>query len=152
MSDNFILLESDDVVLLGEDTFKISKIEQLIEQNIREKLQRHIFEYNSFHPGASMLEFFNSIPIGKIKIDLAEIKHEYIKDCQVLRSSGQGWQKGKLKVEIRILPASQNSSQNYNQNYNQIYLKFIPDEPIEYEAFLDEICQIVSDNPISERK
>ena len=144
MSDNFILLESDDVVLLGEETFKISKIEQLIGQNIKEKLQRHIYEYNSFHPGASMLEFFSSIPIGKTKIDLAEIKHEYIKNCQVLRSSGQGWEKGKLKVEILILAA--------NQYDNQIYLKFIPDEPIEYEAFLDEIFQIVSDNPIGERK
>ncbi|MEL6162474.1 MAG: KGK domain-containing protein [Cyanobacteria bacterium J06628_3] len=144
MNDNFILLESDDVVLLGEDTFKANKIEQLIEDNIKEKLQRHIYEYNSFHPGASMLDFFSSIPIGKTKIDLAEIKYEYFKNCQVLRSSGQGWEKGKLKVEILISTAS-----NYN---NQIYLKFIPDEPIEYEAFLDEIFQIVSDNPISEQK
>ncbi|MEO0841323.1 MAG: KGK domain-containing protein [Cyanobacteria bacterium J06643_5] len=144
MNNHFILLESDDVVLLGEDTFKANKIEQLIEDNIKEKLQRHIYEYNSFHPGASMLDFFSSIPIGKNKIDLAEIKYEYIKDCQVLRSSGQGWEKGKLKVEILISTAS-----NYN---NQIYLKFIPDEPIEYEAFLDEIFQIVSDNPISEQK
>ena len=148
MSDNFILLESDDVLLLGEDTFKVSKIEQLIRQNIKEKLQRHIYEYNSFHPGASMLEFLSSIPICKTKIDLAEIKHEYIKNCQVLRSSGQGWEKGKLKVEIQILPGN-----NYdNQNDNQIKLKFIPDEPIECEAFLDEIFQIVSDNPINERK
>ncbi|MEL6460347.1 MAG: KGK domain-containing protein [Cyanobacteria bacterium J06621_15] len=144
MNNHFILLESDDVVLLGEDTFKANKIEQLIEDNIKEKLQRHIYEYNSFHPGASMLDFFSSIPIGKTKIDLAEIKYEYFKNCQVLRSSGQGWEKGKLKVEILISTAS-----NYN---NQIYLKFIPDEPIEYEAFLDEIFQIVSDNPISEQK
>ncbi len=141
MNDSFILLECDDVVLLGEDTFKVSRIERLIEENINEKLQRHIYEYNSFHPGASMLEFFSSIPIGKTKLDLAEIKHEYIKNCQVLRSRGQGWEKGKLKIEIRILPAN-----NYD---NQIDLKFYPDEPIEYEAFLDDIFQIVSDNPIS---
>ncbi len=141
MNDSFILLECDDVVLLGEDTFKVSRIERLIEDNINEKLQRHIYEYNSFHPGASMLEFFSSIPIGKTKLDLAEIKHEYIKNCQVLRSRGQGWEKGKLKIEIRTLPAN-----NYD---NQIDLKFYPDEPIEYEAFLDDIFQIVSDNPIS---
>ncbi|MGB3756867.1 MAG: KGK domain-containing protein [Rivularia sp. (in: cyanobacteria)] len=141
MNDSFILLECDDVVLLEEDTFKVSRIERLIEENINEKLQRHIYEYNSFHPGASMLEFFSSIPIGKTKLDLAEIKHEYIKNCQVLRSRGQGWEKGKLKIEIRILPAN-----NYD---NQIDLKFYPDEPIEYEAFLDDIFQIVSDNPIS---
>lgn len=144
MNDNFILLESDDVVLLGEDTFKVNRIELIIKENIKDKLQRNVYEYNSFHPGASILDFFSSIPINKTKIDLAEIKHEYIKDCQVLRSNGQGWQKGKLKVEIQILPAN-----NYeNQNNHKIYLKFIPDEPIEYEAFLDEICQIVSDNPI----
>ncbi|MEO1187083.1 MAG: hypothetical protein AAFX46_21470 [Cyanobacteria bacterium J06636_27] len=72
MNNHFILLESDDVVLLGEDTFKANKIEQLIEDNIKEKLQRHIYEYNSFHPGASMLDFFSSIPIGKNKIDLPD--------------------------------------------------------------------------------
>lgn len=148
MNDNFILLEYDDVVLLGEDTFKVNKIEQIIKDNIKEKLKRHIYEYNSFHPGASMLDFFSRIPIGKTNIDLAEIKHEYIKNCQVLRSSGQGWEKGKLKVEIRILPVN-----NYeNQNHHQICLKFIPDEPMECEAFLDEVFQIVSDNPIRECK
>ncbi|MGB3654753.1 MAG: KGK domain-containing protein [Rivularia sp. (in: cyanobacteria)] len=144
MNGNFIVLESDDVVLLGEDTFKVNRIEQLVEENFQQKLQRHIYEYNSFHPGASMLEFFSSIPIGKKKINLAEIKHEYIQNCQVLRSSGQGWEKGKLKIEIRILPAN-----NYD---NQIDLTFLPDEPIEYEAFLDDIFQIVSDNPIGDRK
>ncbi|MDY6897087.1 MAG: KGK domain-containing protein [Cyanobacteriota bacterium] len=144
MNGNFVILESDDVVLLAEDTFKASKIEQIIKENIKEKLQRNIYEYNSFHPGASILDFFSSIPINNNKIDLAEVKYEYTKNCQVLRSSGQGWEKGQLKVEIRILPAN-----NYE---NQIYLKFIPDEPIECEAFLDEIFQIVSDNPISERK
>ena len=144
MNTNFIVLESDDVVLLGEDTFKVSRIEQLVEENIKQKFQRHIYEYNSFHPGASMLEFFSRIPIGKTEINLAEIQHEYIKSCQVLRSSGQGWEKGKLKIEIRILPAN---------NYEiQIDLTFFPDEPIEYEAFLDDIFQIVSDNPIGDRK
>ncbi|MBV6623695.1 MAG: KGK family protein [Rivularia sp. (in: Bacteria)] len=144
MNDNFILLESDDVVLLGEDTFKVSQIEQLIQKNIKEKLQRHIYEYNSFHPGASMLEFFNSIPIGKTNIDLAEIKHEYIQNCQVLRINGRGWEKGKLKIEIIILPT--------NNSDKQVYVKFIPDEHMECEAFLDEIFQIVYDNPIGECK
>jgi hypothetical protein len=142
MNGNFIVLESDDVVLLGEDTFKVNRIEQLVEENFKEKLQRHIYEYNSFHPGASILEFFNSIPIGKTKINLAEIKHEYVQNCQVLRSYSKGWEKGKLKVEIRILSAN-------NYNY-QIDITFLPDEPIEYEAFLDEVFQIVSDNPIGE--
>lgn len=139
MNDNFILLECDDVVLLGEDTFKVSRIEQLIEKNIKEKLQRNIYEYNSFHPGASMLEFLSSFPIGKTEIDLAEIKYEYIKHCQVLRINGKGWEVGKLNIVIHILPIN-----NYE---TQTYLKFFPDEPIEYEAFLDDIYKIVSDNP-----
>ncbi|MEA5595547.1 KGK domain-containing protein [Rivularia sp. UHCC 0363] len=144
MNNNFILLECDDVVLLGEDTLKASRIQQLVEENIQEKLQRHIYEYNSFHPGASMLEFFGNIPIGKTKIRLTEIKQQYITDCQVLRSSGQGWENGKLKIEIRVFPGN-----NYE---NQIYLGFIPEEPIEYEALLDEICHIASDNAIGEWK
>ncbi len=144
INDNFILLECDDVVLLGEDTFKVSKIEQLVEENIKEKLQRRIYEYNSFHPGVPMLEFFGDISIGKIKIDLTQIKHEYVTSCQVLRIGGQGWEKGKLKIQIRISPTN-----NYD---NQVYLGFIPDKPMEYEAVLDEICQIVADNPVNPYK
>ena len=137
--DNLILLECDDVVLLGEDTFKVSRIEELLKENIKEKLERRIYEYNSFHPGVPMLEFFSDISIGKTKIDLAEIKHEYVTTCQVLRINGQGWEKGKLKIQIRISPKN-----NYE---NQVYLGFIPEQPIKYEAVLDEICQIVADNP-----
>ena len=58
MNDNIILLESDDVVLLGEETFKVNRIKQLLEKNIQDKLKRRIYEYNSFHPGVSRLEFF----------------------------------------------------------------------------------------------
>ena len=144
MNDNLILLEGDDVVLLGEDTFKVSRIEQLVEEHLQDKLQRRIYQDNSFNPGASMLEFFSDISIGKTKIDLAEIKHEYITNCQVLRISGQGWLKGKLKIGVRVFPVD-----NYDK---QVYLGFIPDEPIEYEAVLDEICQTMFDNPVKEPK
>ncbi|MEM9922416.1 MAG: KGK domain-containing protein [Cyanobacteria bacterium P01_D01_bin.50] len=144
MNDKIILLESDDVVLLGEETFKVNRIKQLLEKNIQDKLKRRIYEYNSFHPGVSMLEFFGDISLGKRKIDLAEIKHEYITGCQVLRITGVGWQKGKLIIQIRISPVS-----NYE---NQIDLGFIPEEPIEYEALLDEICQINSENRGNEPK
>lgn len=144
MNGNLILLEGDDVVLLGEDTFKVSRIEELVEENIQNKLRRRIYQDNSFNPGASMLEFFGDISIGKTKIDLAEIKHEYITNCQVLRIGGQGWLKGKLKIAVRVFPV--------DNNHKQVYLGFIPDEPVEYEAVLDEICQIISDNPVNQRK
>jgi hypothetical protein len=111
MNENFTPLEcEDDVVLIGKDSFKVCRLKEVIEEEIRNKLQQHIYEYTSLYPGVSMVEIFRKLSIGQKKINLMEIQHNYVTDCQILRVGGYGWQKGQLKMKICI------SLINHNQN------------------------------------
>ncbi|MBP5976407.1 KGK family protein [Brasilonema sp. CT11] len=136
MNENFTPLEcEDDVVLIGKDSFKVCRLKEVIEEEIRNKLQQHIYEYTSLYPGVSMVEIFRKLSIGQKKINLMEIQHNYVTDCQILRVGGYGWQKGQLKMKICI------SVINHNQN--ELNLEFCPDEPTEQESLMDEICKII---------
>lgn len=136
MNEKFTPLEcDDDVILLEKDSFKVSRLKELIEEEIRNKLQQHIYEYTSLYPGVSMLEFLSKLSIGQKKINLKEIQHNYVTDCQLLKLGGHSWQKGKLKIRI--------CTSSVTPYHNQLYLEFYCDEPMEHDSLLDEICQIV---------
>ena len=135
MSYNFIPLDSDDVVLLGKSTFKVSILQELLDQEIKKKLHQHIYEDNSLEPGVSMLDFLSQISLGERKIDLKEIGYNYETDCQVLKIGDRSWQNGKLKIQIFI------STVHYNQT--QICLEFGCDDLSENGILLDEIAKII---------
>jgi hypothetical protein len=136
MDEKFTPLEcDDDVILLEKDSFKISRLKELIEEEIRNKLQQHIYEYTSLYPGVSMLEFLSKLSIGQKKINLKEIQHNYVTDCQLLKVGGHAWQKGKLKIQI--------GTSSITPYQNQLCLEFCPDEPMEHDFLLDEICKII---------
>ncbi|ARV61633.1 KGK family protein [Nostocales cyanobacterium HT-58-2] len=136
MNEKFIPLEcDDDVILLDKDSFKVSRLKELIEEEIRNKLQQHIYEYTSLYPGVSMLEFLSKLSIGQKKINLREIQHNYVTECQLLKVGGYSWQKGKLKIQI--------CTSSVTPYHNKLYLEFCPDEPTEQDFLLDEICKII---------
>ena len=135
MSENFISLDSDDVVVLGKSTFKVSILQELLDKEIRKKLHQNIYEYNSLEPGVSMLEFLSQISLGERKINLKEIGYNYVTDCQVLKIGDSSWQNGKLKIQIFI------STVHYNKT--QICLEFGYDDSIENDFLLDEISKII---------
>lgn len=135
MEEKFIPLECDDVVLLGKDSFKVSRLKELVEEEIRNKLQQHIYEYTSLYPGVSMLEFLSKLSIGQKKINLREIQHNYVTESQLLKVGGHAWQKGKLKIQIGTSPVI--------PYQNKLYLEFCPDELTEHDFLLDEICKII---------
>ncbi|MFB2770908.1 KGK domain-containing protein [Pelatocladus sp. BLCC-F211] len=66
------------------------------------------------------------------------MQFNYVINCQVLRIGSEGWRKGKLNIEVCIL--------SLNPNLNQIYLEFHPEEFIEYDSLLDDICKIIAEN------
>jgi hypothetical protein len=138
MTDKFIPLDCDDVVLLGKDTFQVSRFKDLIEQHIRQRLQRCIYEPSSLEPGVSISELFSLISLGEHKIQLNEIQYNYSINSYVLRIGSQGWQKGKLKIEVCI--------SSIDPNLNQVYLEFHPEEIIEQDPLLDDIYKILSEN------
>ncbi|BAY44606.1 hypothetical protein SAMD00079811_22070 [Scytonema sp. HK-05] len=136
MNEKFTPLEcDDDVILLEKDSFMVSRLKELIEEEIRNKLQQHIYEYTSLYPGVSMLEFLSKLSIGQKKINLKEIQHNYVTECQLLKVGGHCWQKGKLKIQI--------CTSSVTPYHNQLYLEFCPEQPVEHDFILDEICKIV---------
>lgn len=138
MKDKIVQLECDDVILLGKDTFKVSRLKDLLQKQICCNVQQYAYEHNSSDVGFSILDLFSLISLKQHHLILSEVQHHYVTNCQVLKVYSQGWQQGKLKIEIRI--------STVQPHCNQIDLEFYPDESTEYESLLEDISKILSDN------
>lgn len=125
----------DDVVLLATDTFKVSRLKELCLQEIQHKFYRYIYNSQTKQPDRDVAAFFNHISFGGESISFSEIQFNSIKDCQLLKIGGKGWQKGKLKIQI--------CRAYTNATRHKVCLEFCPDEPIEQESPLDDICKLV---------
>lgn len=132
MSEKFVpLICDDDVVLLEKDTFKVSRLKELCIQGIDRKLSKYIYEPNTQRDSGCMRSFFQNIQLGQENLSFREIQFNAIKNCQLLKIDGKGWQRGKLRISICISP---------DINFpNKIFLEFCPDQPIELESPLDDI-------------
>ncbi len=138
MNNKLIPLDCDDVVLLGKDTFKVSRLKDLIATHVKQKLQRRISEKNSLEPGVSLLDLFRTIPLNEHQFQLQEIRYSYEINSHVLRIGSQGWQQGKLKIDVHI--------SSIDSSWNQVDFEFYPEEKSEPDPILDEIYQILSEN------
>ncbi len=136
MNNVFSPLEGDnDVLLLNRDTFTISRFKELVLQAINTKLD--------FRPGNGYTTLFDTtfctLPIsGEVQVLLNNLQwcNSPI-DCQLLMVGSQGWQKGKLRIQIdtKILRTRET-------NKIDIYIEFCPDEPTEPESPLDDLRQL----------
>lgn len=135
MNPKFTPLDSDDVVLLTTDTFKVSRLKELCLQGIGNKFRSTIYNWETNKPGTSVAGFFNDISFGGESISFSEIQFNSVKDCQLLKIGGKGWQKGKLKIQI--------CREYSNGTHDKVCLEFCPDEPIEQESPLDDIRKLV---------
>jgi len=131
MNTIFEPLESDDdVILLDNDTFTVSRLKDLLKQQINKRFteNQNIFSINFF-----------TLPIGyEVKIELNDIQLcNLSRDCRLLKVGSKGWQKGKLKIQVdkKILHLHQS-------NETQIGLEFCPDEPTVPESPLDDLRQL----------
>ena len=136
MNPKFTLLDcDDDVILLEKDTFTVRRFKELSNNEIRNKLNYSIYERSTKQPGANINNFFSRISLSGQDISLSEIQFNSIKDCQILKIGGKGWQKGKLKINVCISPQG--------RNLDKVCLEFCPDEQIEQESPLDDIRRLV---------
>jgi hypothetical protein len=135
MSDRFIPLDcNDDVLLLDRDTFKVSRLKELCFQEIGKKLNHYVCDSNTKQNNFSLSDFFRRIQLNQENINFQEIQFNSLNNCQVLRLSGKGWQKGQLKISICI---------SFNSNIqNKVILEFCPDEPIASESPLSLFCYL----------
>lgn len=131
MNDRFIPLNcDDDVIFFEKDTFKVSKLKEMLSQEAKNKLSQAIYYEETKKFRCYVVGLLSSLSIGQESIGLNEIQFHSIKDCQILRVSGKGWQKGKLKIQISKLT---------NNQAGGVSLEFCSDEPDEPESPLDDI-------------
>lgn len=111
----------DDVVLFEKHTYKVSILRELVIRQLVNKWRHEVCTYKSQFTKNSVGSLFANISAGNEFIPFSEVKLNAVKDCQVLKVDGKGWQKGKLTIEITIYP-------NSNQR-NNLIIEFYPDEP-----------------------
>ena len=122
MEKTFTLLEeNDDVLLLDPDTFTVRRLKELLEKEMDTKLKNTINrDGNRVFDTSTCILSINS----EVKLLLNDIKWcNFPIDCQLLRVGSQGWQKGKLRIQVgsKILSPK-------NLNEIDICMEFCPDE------------------------
>lgn len=125
----------DDVVLFEKDTFKLSRLKELMIREVRKKFERLMQRCEYQGLGQFMTNYFQKIIIGEEIINFNHIKFETIKNCQLLQVNGKGWQKGKLNIKICISIDTNNP--------DRVNLKFFPEQPIQPESPLDDIREMM---------
>ena len=136
MNSKFILLNCDDVVLLETETFKVSRLKHLIQEGMKIKLSHYVYDNkNEQRTHYNVKTSLSGVGIIGEYIGFNEIQFNSIRDCQILKIGSQGWQKGKLKINICI--------SHSNENLDKVCLEFCPDELIEPESPLDDIRKLV---------
>jgi hypothetical protein len=114
------LVESDDVLLFGEETFTVAKFVKLLTQDFRQK------NNPLYHLGA-----------GQVQMKLDESKwHSQSLDCQLLKVGSKGWQKGKIKSKFSFFPEESSDEKIV------VYFEFSPDEPLQPESPLDDLREL----------
>ncbi|MBN3958954.1 KGK domain-containing protein [Nostoc sp. NMS8] len=137
MKNKFITLDCDDVVLLEKDTFKVSRLKELVQEQIYSKWERHSasYLYSLQNANTQISEFFKQLSVSQEIIKIDEVKLNLVIDCQILKISSRGWQKGKLKIKIYI--------SNATIDKYRLYLEFYPDESAKPESSLDDIRKMI---------
>ncbi|WP_292837785.1 KGK domain-containing protein [Nostoc sp. JL33] len=137
MNNKFMTLDcDDDVVLLQKETFKVSRLKELVREQICSKWERHgAYDYSTQKADTTIYEFLKQISVSQETIKIDEIKLNLIVDCQILKISGKGWQKGKLKIQIYI--------SNVSANKYTLSLEFCLDESDEPESPLDDFRKMI---------
>ena len=137
MQNNFIPIDSDDVILIEDDAFKVSKLKRIIELQIQRQLNIKTYEENSLEPVNSVLQNLSKLTLNKNKIRLAEINLCYTNQCQILKVGSSGWELGEINIKVFIYP--------FQPHTNQVDMIFIPEpeDAKEYDALLEDILKIV---------
>jgi hypothetical protein len=132
----FKTLECDDDVLsFNKDTFTVARFQELAREDFYNKFQLYFTINNS---NSSMISTFNKLSLGAVKCQLDELNwNTTIQNFQILRIGSNGWQKGKLRIQICI-----NLISPLDRNKVQVFLEFCPDELTEPESPLDDLRQL----------
>jgi len=138
MINAFTPLKGDDVLLFNQETFTVTKFKELINLAVGEKIlttktnegRQRLFttDFCTFSIGSESEILLNELQWCNSSID-----------CQLLRVGSQGWQKGKLRVQVGVeILASPETAWMIN-----ISVEFSSDKPTEPESPLDDLRQLL---------
>jgi hypothetical protein len=139
MNNNFIPLDNDDVVLIKEDTFKLCKLKEIIKKEIGNIMSKAVYQTNNqnqAYSGYPISSFLPAIIPNADSSTFKLIQFNYFADCQILQTTGRGWQKGQLNIQIKAFVDGKQK--------NEVDLEFYPEELIKIESPLDDIRQMIS--------
>lgn len=123
----FISLDDDDAILLEREILKVSRLKHLINEEIKTKLSHYVYDQKKEQRAHYTVKTsLIGVAIVGEYISFTDIQFNSVKDCQILKVGGNGWQKGKLKINISIAPKGNNP--------NPVSLEFYPDVPIELKT------------------
>jgi hypothetical protein len=137
MTESFIKLEQDnDIVMLGKDTFTVSRLKELMTENMKTR----IFSKNLNSGNNSLADYLSQdlkLTDKSIALDLTEFRLVFPlngTECQLLQLKSGKWISGKIRfqgdVEHRYIV---NSSRSYYSDRLIIEAEFAPDEIISNE-------------------
>ncbi len=136
MKNSFSPLErDDDILLINQDTFTVRRFKELLERAISTKLKNTFDEYRSILFTTNFFTFSINDEVNLLLNDIQWCNSPI--NCQLLQVGSQGWQKGKLKIQMdtKIL---------FPRESNKIHIRieFCPDEPTASESPLDDLRQL----------
>ncbi|CAD5975459.1 hypothetical protein PCC9214_04127 [Planktothrix tepida] len=137
MSELFVKLEQDDdIVMLGKDTFTVSRLKELVDENMKSKL----FAYNNViaNTNFAVVDFLCrnlKITDKSIELNLEEFRLVFPLDgidCQLLKLESRYWISGKIRFQVNA--DYKRDDLNTRKKIVNIELEFAPDEIISNET------------------
>lgn len=143
MTESFIKLEQDnDIVMLGKDTFTVSRLKELMTENMKTR----IFSKNLNSGNNSLADYLSQdlkLTDKSIELKLNEFRLVFTPkgiDCQLLQLKSGQWISGKIRFQV--------DSVYLPKSTVNVELEFSPDEIISNEE--EEQKNINSDNSLDE--
>jgi hypothetical protein len=135
MNNKFTPLDCDeDIILIKTDSFKVSRLRELVIKGIREKKPLD-FGNNITVNTYSFFSHFHAFKIYERDIAIDEIQFQIVQQCEILKIGSKGWQTGQIRIKMSISPTGKNP--------DNVYLEFCPDELEEPESPLDDIRKMI---------
>jgi len=116
-----LFCNDDDVISLGNNTYKIVKLNKAIIESCNNNLGRTLIN-EANQRGVKLDDRLNSNDHGKLF-------NEGI-DCEILKTDAKGWRKGKFKIRINIEFLIEAAEEN------------------QIESPLDDIRKSITENPL----
>lgn len=97
------LTDDNDLLMIGEDTFTVSRFKDLTEKGFQDRYNftniTRVFHENYLNYPISIVTHILDINLAEINMNITT---EEIQQCKLLRSGNSNWQHGKIKIIVNL--------------------------------------------------